>query len=249
MAKKLITKKEYAELCGIALCTVTKHIKGRLKGAVDGQRIDFNHTSAQEYYNERTAPSMPGGLDPLFSEAMKHCNKVKIWTPHEIRKTFKISHQRAKKIFEQLQGREAPPEEEPQDDIGLVLEPEEGIDGMGDWTLNELISKFGTATKFYDWLKALKEIEAVTEKRIKNATNENRLISQELVQVGIIDQVDGAFVKMLTDATTTIAGRAYAMVKAGEDEKAVKDMVEDQLSSFIRPTKDRMRRAIEDFKK
>lgn len=130
------------------------------------------------------------------------------------------------------------------DDESTLIEAPDDVDALGDLTLRELIDKFGTEYRFLDWLKSLKEIEAVNEKRIKNAQSRKQLVSRALVETAVLDPIDGVFVKLLTDAVTTISSRAVAIVKADGTDSEVRAMVEDQLGSFIRPVKDRMRRAI-----
>lgn len=127
---------------------------------------------------------------------------------------------------------------------GPEIEVPVNIQDLVDMTLRELIDKFGTDIYFVDWLAATKKIEDIAEKRIKNAALEGTLISRELVKIGIIDTLDGAFTRMLSDGSKTIAVRAKALIEAGGNSAAVEELVAKQLTSFINPTKAKIARVL-----
>jgi len=119
----------------------------------------------------------------------------------------------------------------------------EHIAQYADLTLRQIIDKFGTDYAFLDYLRALKEIEVVNEKRIKNAKAEGELVSRELVKRGIIDPIDSALTNLLTDGAKTIAKRATAMHDAGKDIAEVEAFIKDTISSHVRPMKAKVTRA------
>lgn len=114
------------------------------------------------------------------------------------------------------------------------------------WTLGDLIEKFGTDVRFGDWLKATKDIEDINAKRLKNAETRGELVARQLVKVGVIDQINGAHTKLLTDGAKTITRRAVAMAGADRSLEEIEAFVIDQLSSFIRPMKAKISRALRD---
>lgn len=114
-----------------------------------------------------------------------------------------------------------------------------------DRTLGEIVTEFGTSTRFLDWLKSIQIIEGIEEKRIKNAKTVSELIHRDLVKLGIVDPLDTALKKLLTDGVRTISRRAVTLCDAGEGVEEVQAMVADQIESFIKPMKKRMRRALE----
>lgn len=120
----------------------------------------------------------------------------------------------------------------------------EYIGDLADMTLRELIMQFGTDVRFVDWLKATKEIEMINEKRLKNAESEGTLVSRRLVKVGIIDPLESAHIKLLTDGVKTIARRSVALHDSGRDLSEIEDFVADQISSFLRPVKAKVARAL-----
>lgn len=124
----------------------------------------------------------------------------------------------------------------------------EDLRAFADFTLRELVMRFGTDTAFLDWLKATKAIEDVHEKRLKNAEKEGTLISRDLVKRSIIDTVDSAHRKMMTDGAKTISVRIVAMVNAGSGKQEVEDLVAEQIGSFIRPAKAKMERVLRNAK-
>jgi len=121
--------------------------------------------------------------------------------------------------------------------------PDDIRDFLG-MTLRELVALFGTDVRFCDWLKATKDIEHINEKRLKNAKTQGELVARDLVKIGIIDPIEGAHVRLLSNGTKTIALRLSAMVKAGRDLPELEEFVVDQIASFIRPVKDQVRRLL-----
>lgn len=130
----------------------------------------------------------------------------------------------------------------PRDDY--VFEVPQDIQAFADMTLRELIEKFGTDTRFVDWLKATQTIEAINEKRLKNAVTRGELVNRNLVKVGVIDPIDSAHIKLLTDGVKTIARRSTAMHDSGRGLDEIEKFVADQISSFIRPVKSKVARAL-----
>ncbi len=125
-----------------------------------------------------------------------------------------------------------------------ILEFPADIQSFADMTLRELIDRFGTDARFVDWLSATQKIEAINEKRLKNAATEGELVSRELIRVGIIEPIDACHIKLLTDGAKTIARRATAMHSAEKPLEDIEKFVKDQITSFIRPVKAKVARAL-----
>jgi len=115
---------------------------------------------------------------------------------------------------------------------------------FADMTLRDLIERFGTDIAFLDWLKAVKELENIEAKRIKNAESAGVLINRELVRTGIIEPINNAHIQLLTDGAKTLALKIQTMVQAKEDLAEIEESVVDQMSSFIRPVKDKIMKAL-----
>lgn len=270
-----ISKAEFAKRCGISGGAVTKLIKGRLSVAMIGDRIDFAHAAAQEYYLEKTAARPePVQIDPdvLLGQALEHCRSTERWTASSIQRHLSIGYARAQKILGQLQAlghvpgsqlsavvgpsgqapAPPPPPKAPRqhgkgkksswsDDAQIVEVPED-IEGLADMTIREAVEKFGTGYRMLDWLRALKEIEAVNEKRIKNAQSMGRLIARRLVEVGVIDPFNSAHVRLMTDGAKAVTAAVLAKHQAGVSEQEIEAYVSDVIGSFIRPVKSKVER-------
>jgi hypothetical protein len=131
-------------------------------------------------------------------------------------------------------------------DHGLDDAPEDGITPPDDitslahLTLQQLVDRFGTASRFEKWLSAVQKIEAIHEKRLSNAETQGGLISKKLVKSAVLDVIDGVFTRLLTDGCQTVATRAHALALAGGDVGEIRDMIEDTMQSFIKPAKRQM---------
>lgn len=265
----LVTKTELAKLAGVTQAAVTKQTRGALAAAVTpAGQIDAAHPAVVAWLAERAKPKPPPvlpGIDPLFEQALQHCVDSGRWSANSISDALHVGKARGARLREQLAAAgHCPPSglkvehPTPRAPAPRVVAPSgyaeaqwevpdepEDLAELEEWPLRQLKEVYGTASGFFGWLKGLKELEAVQEKRIKNAQLSGRLISRDIVKAAIVDRIDGFFTQLLTDGATTIASRACEMVKAGEDPQAVRAMVEDQLGSFIRPAKESMRRGLD----
>ena len=117
-----------------------------------------------------------------------------------------------------------------------------------DLSLRQVLEKFGTATRFTQYLDSVAKIEVIHEKRVKHAAQTGELISRDLVKIGIIEPLNTAHRRLLTDAASTIASEVFEMARAEFSVEQCEIFVKDQTSSILEPMKDAMRKAIEDVK-
>jgi HAMP domain-containing protein len=134
--------------------------------------------------------------------------------------------------------RDAPP---PKTAVGIP----DNITEYADLTLREIITRFGSDAMFVDFLKALKSIEDINEKRLKNAQTEGTLVARELVRIGVIDVVDSAMRKLLTAGTKKIARMAHSMTKAGETIEKIEEEVKDQVGQYVKNIKIKSAKALD----
>jgi hypothetical protein len=120
----------------------------------------------------------------------------------------------------------------------------EAIEAFADMSLRQIIKRFGTEQAFVDWLKAGKEIEAIEEKRLKNAEKKGQLVNRELVKRGIIEPIDSMHIKLLTDGAKTLSRRVTTMHDSGETVETIEKFIAEHITSFIRPVKSKVARAL-----
>lgn len=272
--KKLVSKAEFSRMSGVSAGAVTKAIRNGLSAAMEGKRINANHHLAVAYVKNKTEEQQESpapGIDPLYEDAIRHCQTNNRFTASNIQRGLKIGYNRAASILTMMTAAginsETPavkqPEEKPHvrgvaakndkrkkappaaiDPEAMLLEIPEDITTFADMSLRELVTRFGTDIRFLDWLKSIKMIEDINEKRLKNAVAKGELVSRDLVKLGIIDPIESAHIKLLTDGAKTIARRATAMHSAERSLDDVEKFVKDQITSFIRPIKAKVARTL-----
>lgn len=278
MVKKLVTRKDFAEMAGVTPAAVTKAADRALKNCVDGKLIDSAHPDALAYIEKialAKTPEILPGIDPLYEDAVNVCLDLEKWNAHSIAKNLGIGHRRAAAILKQIEAagvREAEarnakvmaaPKKEPHvrgtaaakqqrmdADVGEVEEPEipPNIEIYADMTLREIYEKFATVPRFKDWLGAMKDIVAIQEKQLKAEQTKGTLVSRDIVHRFIVDPIDAAHIKLLRDGSQTISVRAVALCESGAPQTEIKKLVEDTISSFIKPMKAKVSRAMENLK-
>lgn len=125
-----------------------------------------------------------------------------------------------------------------------AIEIPEDIQSVADMSLRDLIARYGSNTRFSDWLSALEKLERIEEKRLKNAKTEGQLVARDLFHDGVIVHMDSTFHQLLTDGAKTIAQRLNALHDSGADQAECEELVRDQIQSFIKPMKKKMAAAI-----
>lgn len=270
--QKLVSKAEFARMAGVTHAAVTKAIANGLSEAMQGKRIDANHVLAVEYVKSKTPAEVEiitqtVQCDPLHDEAIAYRESSGKTSVSALQRELRIGYNRAKNIIDAINGVYAPkPQEEkpvirgyaarndkrkkaaPEtiDPEAMLLEIPEDITAFADMSLRELVTRFGTDIRFLDWLKSIKMIEDINEKRLKNAVSKGELVGREIVKLGIIDPIDAAHIKLLTDGAKTIARRATAMHNAERSLDDIEKFVKDQITSFIRPIKAKVNRTLKD---
>lgn len=222
---------EAVEYCKINGCYSASRLQREFK-------IGYNRAT-RIVHTMRANNLIPEGKDPLNPESRKKPEPVVI-KPVEIEaavEKLKKPHVRGPAAAKETKKREAFIEEG-------ILEIPEDIQAFGHMTLFDLIEKFGTDGRFVDWLSATQKIENINEKRLKNAQTEGELVSRKLIRTGIIEPIDACHIKLLTDGAKTIARRATAMHSAERQLEDIEKFVADQITSFIRPVKAKVARAL-----
>lgn len=217
-------------------------------------------------------PPPATALDPKYEEAVDLCRQTGRWTASSIQRKLLIGYNRAKKILGQMEALglvPAPiPREKPGDRPTPVLPPDrshtpakptpaaaEPIDDVladipdeiaevADMTLRQVVAKYGTMSRFADILRALKSIEDIHEKRLKNAQTDGTLVTRKLVKVGIVDVFNSAHLRVMADGAKTITAGVISKHAAGAELPEIEAHVSDVLGSFFKPVKGKITRAL-----
>lgn len=220
---------------------------------------------------DKTPPAATG-LDPLYEQALEACQSANNWTIAHLVRTQKIGKVRARKLQAMLAATEVKDTPTPRREADLddhiaakaphvrgtaarkerrkaesdetAEEVPENIAEYADMTLRQIIQKFGTDVRFVDWLKAVKAIEDIQEKRLKNEQTQGNLVNRDLIRVGIIEPLNTAHVKMMTDGAKAISVRVPAMAAAGEETVDIERYISGVISSFIKPVAAKVERVI-----
>ena len=217
MGKSLVSQAEYAAMAGISRPTVSKLCKNSFKPALSGSRINLEHPVVIAHLDQAKA-RMEAGEEKL---------------PANNGYTSGNRQTKKEKALSDLSTPNGQPHEIPEDLTPFI-----------DFTLGEIIQKFGADSAFLDWLRSVKIIEEIEEKRLKNAEKRGELIARDLVKKGIIDVVNETHLRMLSDGSKSIANDVVSMALAGADPQQVEIAVSERLTKFIKPGKARMARAL-----
>ena len=269
--QQLITKAKLAELAGVNPSTITRVSRTTLKAAVVGKQIDAAHPDVVAYLEnkelEQTPPAATG-MDPLYEKAIDACTESGRFSASFLQRHLKIGWARADKIIQVIKLNRADKPEAPTPVVtksrgnGVIrerkkaappistregtIEIPDDIEEFWGFTVREILEKFGTDTRFVDWLSASQKIEAINEKRLKNAQTKGVLISRKLVQGGVIDVFNSAHLRLMKDGAKSIAAGVISKHSAGAELSEVEAYITDILGSFIKPVKSKIKRTLKD---
>lgn len=254
-AKKLVSRAEFATLVGINPATVGELCtKGPLRNAAEGTRVNITHPRVIEYIDRKAKARTDDPIYDAFLAAWKAAGDDA--TVQNIATLFQIGKKRANELYHAMisQGDYQPIlKDKPIPGTLGALEKRKqeslkeipsDLSELMSWTIGEILDRWGTTTAFLDWLRATKTLEDIREKQLKNAEKSGVLISRDIVKKGVIDPIDAAHIKLLTDGVKTIAKRAMAMTSANRPPDDVEKFVGDQIGSFLRPLKNKIARAL-----
>lgn len=220
--QKLTLKSKFAEKAGVNPSTITRISKTVLAGAVQGKFIDENHPAAVNYLMQRNDPD--------------GCARVKTKTGPAIE---------SQPAQEPATKPEPPkPVQKPKNDRRKKTAEPDPVEEYLNYTLQEIIQRFGTDLVFNEYLKAVEKIEVIQDKRLKNAATEGRLIARDLVHVGLIDPINSAHVRLMTDGAKTLVADIIGKHESGESMELIEKSTSDIIGSFIKPVKNKIKRAL-----
>lgn len=238
---RLVSRAELARLVGVSKPAITQHCDSpKLRDACHGTRVDLDHPLVAAYFKARgkavppplaeaTKTKPAGGSDAAPSSPKK---------PRPPAPTAPTG--------EPKRGRgrpRAPTAEDPDEGVGHMRPPPGVVEGssedLRDLTelLLPLVERFGTDTRFADWLSSLKDIELIREKRLKNGETEGGLISRELVKTFVFGAIEAANKRLLGDAAKTIASKVFNSTRAKGTLEEAQRLVRDEISKQLKPLK------------
>lgn len=113
---------------------------------------------------------------------------------------------------------------------------------MLDLTLKDILRSFPFEKEFAGWIKQIKELEGIHAKRIDSAVKEGKVVSRDLVKRGIIDPIETAHVRLMTDGASKIAAQVKIMCAAGKSDSDVRKFVANEIGNHIRSAKSKIRK-------
>jgi hypothetical protein len=240
---RLISRAELAQIAGVSKSAITQACdSGRLKAACHGDRVDLGHDLVAAYLAKR-GKEVPPARPPAPAAAASRPARAP--TPKPKRAPARLSAPPPSPPAEAKRGRGRPraPTEDDEPDVGH-MRPRYGVaegssEDLRDLTevLLPLVERFGTDTRFADWLSSLKDIELIREKRLKNSETEGGLISRELVKNFVFGALEAANKRLLGDASKTIASKVVNSVRAKGTLEEAQRLVRDEISKQLKPIK------------
>jgi hypothetical protein len=212
---ELIKKIELSRLVGVSSAAVSQAIRaGKLDGAINGSLVDIDHPVAIDWIKNAKKRSK-GYKNGKGKPGIKPGEKKKKHVSYKDKDDDNLPRQTGQDIEERVN--ELPT------DLRLLV----------DKSLRELIELFGTAQIMDGWLKNTLTLDKIYKQRIENAQKEGTLISRDVVLRGVVQPIDTAFQKLMTDFARQVARKVGPMAMAGRASEEIEMAVRDQMSDHL----------------
>lgn len=226
--QRLITPAEFARRCGVSKQAISKACDGKLKAACVEGYINADHEAARAYMAAKgvTMGEVTSAVAPPGRSKRAAASAARPTRPDKKKPAPPPPPTRPGRPpgVQDGPGRPAEGSDEDLAELEAILHP--------------LIERWGMRDQFQFWLERLKEIEAIREKRLKNAATEGKLISRDLVGAHVFGAIEAANKRLLRDAPKTIASRVFEIARSstGTLEQGER-LVRDEIASHLRPVK------------
>ena len=229
---RTISKKELAMLAGVTPGAISQQLSRKLKPALIGNRIDIDHPAVIAYFAKRAELNIaPPPPPPKKKESVTGVQSM------------------------QRRGRGRPPSKQI-DDVGNVHElpsmlphiPGLTMEEIEQLTILQVVERFGTAASVVDYLSAVKSIEDVRQKRIKNAELRGRLVARDAVKV-LFGFVDEAHSRMVSDTPARAAVVIRSLLDNDPSKEDIEKIIRDQIAAGLKGVKSKVSRSLARMRK
>ena len=218
---RIITQTEMGRLAGVASASVQSACRpgGELEAALHGRKIDAEHPASLKFIERRV---------------FKHADPEYRVLP---RKPGGTTHkEKIKAYFE-----ERTPHDIHREQLDALAKD---IRALAHKSLSELIYHFGDDVRFVDWLKSIREMEVIEDRRLRNAEKRGELVKRDFIHVGIFMTLDACFRGLLTDGAKNIATKGHSMALAGRGVDELEVYVREVMGTFLETARERMKRCL-----
>ncbi|MBE9491109.1 MAG: hypothetical protein IMY67_12495 [Bacteroidetes bacterium] len=232
--KKLMSKSDFAKLNNVSAAAITKACANALKSAFDGKRIDANHPVSIAYIEKKKKQQS-------LKKDSEKLKKVKTSNINNEIETGTFDNPIViEKKEPHVRGHNAKKENDKNDSshhTSKGIEVPQHIKKYLYYTLEDVINEFGTDTALVDFLSAIQKIEIIEEKRIKNDKSKGVLVDRDLVEKGILNPVNAAHTRLLTDGAKTITKRIVAKHETGMGIQELQKFTSEQIGNYFKSMK------------
>lgn len=242
----LVLRSEFSRLAGVTGAAIARAITSQLKDAYNGRKIDTDHPDAIKYIADAKIKNDQRALrdakDPSritrrkASRSGKHARGTTVAKNDRMAATAGVKRKPKSSVKKPVTV---------VDDE--VIHDSDDVSQYLNMTLSAIIEKFGTGGKFIDWLKAVKGIEDIRDRRLRNDEREGLYVPREIVEK-VIGEFERCFLLQLRDASKTIASQIIASAKAGESISVSRGIAEDMIGAPISDAKKKIQDLLKEYK-
>jgi hypothetical protein len=237
MAKRQITRADFARAARVSKAAVTKWLSGPGGAAAAGDGVDIDHPLALAFkakHDARAARSAGAPPPPAKPAPAAPAAPPASAKPDRRRRPEPTAPPAAAAVTAPPRHGAPPPET---DAAGYAPE-------LAELTLAEIVLRHGTVPAYLDHLNAYSKREQALKTKLDNQRTQSELISFELVQTHLFGALESLSKRLLGDTAKTIVLRLTSHVKAGGSGEDAEKIVLDLISSQIKPVKETAARVL-----
>jgi hypothetical protein len=233
--QRLVSKLEFAARAGVSKPAISKALKGELRAALVGERLNIDHPAAAAYLRKHGKATGK----PATARAPTRKRKAPRAAPAAPTEGAHLDEEQLAEPTEPRPGARSAPQLKNGQELEILV-----AHGYEDLTIREVAERWGTLTGYADFVDVRKTISETTKVDLQNEEKRGSVISREMVHKSIFGALDGMFSRLLGDMPRTITGRLYALAVSGAPREQAEQETRNLISSQLLPVKARAAKAL-----
>jgi hypothetical protein len=225
---------------------VRPDVRGSIAPALSGDLVDFDHPSVRAWAAERDVDlterlkERAGGTEAPTKPRREPPAKAPATTRAEAasgpRKKVKVPARGAGMVREDAVKH--------LDAIATKLDEGVDVGVIARMTLQEVVERWGTQAELKEWLAAVRTLEEIRAKQIKNEGDMGTLIERDYVEKHVFAHIDATNKKLLQDAPSRLANEVTALCRTGATLEDVERLIRNTVGSYLTNVKTQTVRAL-----
>jgi len=122
----------------------------------------------------------------------------------------------------------------------LLPDADVSMSELADRPFGDIVSQFGTDAKLKGWLDAVKKIEDIEEKKLKNQKARGEVVNREYLEKHVFSYLNTIQSRVLNDLPKTLSIKVINAVESKVSNEDIEGMIRLEISKHFKKSKDKI---------